>query len=127
MRSAGTDVPARATLAAWLSLFTASGTLVCCALPALFVALGLGAAFAGLVNAAPQLIWLSEHKAGVFGLGAAMLSLAGWMQWRARFAPCPADPALAAACAAGRRWSRRVYWFAVVVYAVGAAFSFLAG
>ena len=33
---------------AWLSLLASGGTLVCCALPALLVSLGLGAALAGL-------------------------------------------------------------------------------
>jgi hypothetical protein len=36
---------------AWLSLAASGGTLVCCALPALLVSLGLGAALAGLVCA----------------------------------------------------------------------------
>jgi len=35
-------------LSAVISLFTASGTLICCALPALFVTIGAGAALAGL-------------------------------------------------------------------------------
>ena len=81
-----------------LSLFTSGGTLVCCALPALLVALGAGAALAGLVTAVPQLIWLSEHKVEVFAVATLMLSISGWLQWRARSLPCPADPALAAAC-----------------------------
>src|SRR6187200_1056050 len=39
------------------ALLASSGTLVCCVLPALMVALGAGAALAGLVTAVPQLIW----------------------------------------------------------------------
>ena len=38
------------------ALFTSFGTLICFALPALFVALGMGAAVAGIVSAVPQLI-----------------------------------------------------------------------
>jgi hypothetical protein len=43
------------------------------------VVLGAGAALAGAVSAFPQLIWLSEHKAWIFGSGAILiaLSLAG--------------------------------------------------
>ena len=45
-----------------VSLFASSSTLVCCALPALLVAVGAGAALSSLVSAVPQLVWLSEHK-----------------------------------------------------------------
>jgi len=48
------------------SLFASSGTLVCCALPALLVALGAGAVLSSLVSVFPQLVWLSEHKEGLF-------------------------------------------------------------
>ena len=37
-----------------LSLLTSGGTLVCCALPALLVALGAGATLASLVAAVPH-------------------------------------------------------------------------
>ena len=48
------------------ALLASSATLVCCVLPAVFVALGAGAALVGLVSAIPQLVWLSEHKLLVF-------------------------------------------------------------
>ena len=111
---------------AFLSLFTSFGTIVCCALPALFVILGMGAAFAGLVSTFPQLIWLSEHKLIVFGAGAALLSLGGILQWNARSITCPTDPALGQACATTRDWSRVIYLVAVGLYLVGALFAFVA-
>ncbi|MFO0449563.1 MAG: hypothetical protein ACK52I_13040 [Pseudomonadota bacterium] len=110
--------------AAAAALLTSSGTLVCCALPALFVALGAGAALAGLVGAIPQLVWLSLHKAWVFGAAGALLVLAGALQWRARSLPCPADAALARQCARLRRIGHGVYAASVVVYALGAAYAF---
>ena len=55
-----------------------------------------------------------------------MLAIAGVFQWRARFAPCPADPALAAACTRQRRLSARVYVVSVAIFAVGAFFAFVA-
>lgn len=116
----------REMLAPTLSLFTSAGTLVCCALPALFVSLGAGAALAGLTSSFPQLIWISEYKAWVFSVAAVMLVIAGWMQWRARYLPCPADPAQARACMRLRRISFGIYIFAVVVYLIGAFFAFVA-
>ncbi len=111
---------------AWLSLLASGGTLVCCALPALLVSLGLGAALAGLVSALPALVWVSEYKAPVFGIAAAMLAAAGALQWRLRTAPCPVDPMLRQACLRTRRWSRWVWVAAVVLFAVGAFFAFVA-
>lgn len=108
------------------SLFASGGTLVCCALPAMLVALGAGAALSSLVVAVPQLVWLSEHKAAVFGLAGLMLAGAGALQWRARSAPCPVDPARRAACLRTRAVSRRVYFASLVVFAVGGWFAFVA-
>ena len=117
-------VPRGSLWAAFGSLLLSGGTLVCCVLPAVMVALGAGAALAGLVSAVPGLVWLSAHKALVFGVAGAGLAAAGWMQWRARFLPCPADPALAAACTRTRRVSAAVYFAGVGIYVLGAFFAF---
>lgn len=108
-----------------LALGAASGTLVCCVLPAVMVALGAGAALAGLVTAVPQLVWLSEHKALVFGVAGGMLVLSGTLLWRARQLPCPADPALALTCARLRRLSVGLWWAAAVATGLGALFAFV--
>ncbi|HWI24437.1 MAG TPA: hypothetical protein VNS59_05885 [Lysobacter sp.] len=120
------QVPLRRNLGvALLTLLASSGTLVCCVLPAVMVALGAGAALAGLVTAVPQLVWLSEHKGGVFGLAFAMLALSGVLLWRARTLPCPADPALALACVRLRRASVVLWWVALACTTLGAAFAFV--
>jgi hypothetical protein len=98
---------------------------VCCALPALLVALGAGAALSSLVSAAPQLVWLSEHKTAVFGLAAAMLVVAGALQWQSRHAPCPVDPQLRDACLRTRKTSLRVYLISVALFAIGGWFAFV--
>ena len=108
------------------ALLASSATLACCVLPAIMVALGAGAVLAGLLSAVPQLVWLSEHKALVFGLGGAMLVIGGWLLKRASALPCPAEPAAAAACIRLRRWSSALYWSAVVAYVVGGAFVLIA-
>lgn len=110
---------------AFLSLFTSTGTLLCCALPALLVALGAGAALSTLVAVVPGLVWVSEYKEVVFGVAGVMLVASGWLQWRARFAPCPVDPAQRDACLRTRRTSARVYLASVLVYAVGGWFAFV--
>ena len=111
---------------AFLSLFTSLGTLVCCALPALFVVLGFGAAFAGIVGNVPQLIWLSENKVWIFCVGAMLLVVGGVLQWQSRTEPCPVGSDLAAACSTTRDWSKIVYIAAVGIYLVGVFFAFAA-
>jgi hypothetical protein len=107
------------------ALLASSATLVCCVLPAVLVALGAGAALAGLVTAVPQLIWLSEHKSLVFSVAGAMLLVSGCALWLGRRAPCPADPALAETCRRLRRISGILYGIAVASFLLGASFAFL--
>jgi hypothetical protein len=109
-----------------LTLFTSSGTLICCALPALLVTLGAGAALSSLIATVPQLVWFSEHKAAVFIAASIMLTLAGILQWRARSLPCPIDPVLAQACMRLRRQSLWMYLLSVAVFAIGGFFAFIA-
>lgn len=115
----------RNAVLAFGALVASSGTLVCCVLPAVMVALGAGATLAGLVGAVPQLVWLSEHKPWVFGIAAAMLAFAGLMLWRARSLPCPADPELARMCGRTRRASTVLYALALAAFLVGATFAFV--
>jgi len=115
----------RGTYLALGALLTSSGTLICCVLPATMVALGAGAALAGLVSAVPQLVWLSAHKAWVFGAAAAMLMLAGYAIWRARSAPCPIDPRAARACMRLRRWNTLLFALALAAFLIGGTFAFV--
>jgi hypothetical protein len=108
-----------------LSLFASSSTLVCCALPALLVALGAGAALSSLVSVFPQVVWLSEHKEALFVIAGLAMAASGALQWRNRNAPCPTEPTLRRACLQTRRASLRVYGFSVLVFSVGAWFAFL--
>ncbi len=114
------------SLAPVLSLFLSAGTLVCCALPALFISLGMGAALAGLVTAVPQMIWLSQYKVAVFSAAGLMLAVAGIMQYRGRNLPCPTDPAQAKACARLRKISFGIYVFSILMFLTGAFFAFIA-
>ena len=111
---------------AYLTLFTSLSTLLCCALPALLVSVGLGAVMAGLATSVPGLVWISEHKAFVFIAAGSMLALNGAWMWLNRNAPCPIDPKLRDACLAGRKMSQTLYMVSVIVFAVGAFFAYVA-
>jgi len=109
-----------------LALFGSFSTLICCALPALFVTLGAGAALIGLVSAVPQLIWLSAHKIPLFIFAGVMLTISGVSRYMSRNAPCPADPAMAKTCGRTRRIGFLVFLFSLAMYASGFFFSFIA-
>jgi len=114
------------TLAPTLSLFASTSTLLCCALPALLVTLGLGASLAGLVTAAPWLVALTAWKGWLFAGSGLMLVAAGLMHRRAARLPCPADKAKAAACMRLRAFSGWMLGISAAVWAVGFFFAFLA-
>jgi len=107
------------------SLFASSSTLVCCAIPALLVALGAGAALSSLVSIFPQVVWLSEHKTELFGIAGLMMIGSGVLQWRNRSAPCPIDPALRDACLKTRKTASAMYAASVVLYLIGGWFAFV--
>ena len=109
-----------------LSLFTSAGTLICCALPALLVTLGMGATLAGFVGAVPWITAISDQKEYVFAGAGIMLALSTLMQWRARNAPCPVDPLKAKACMRLRKASWAILIFSIIVYLIGFFFAFLA-
>lgn len=116
----------RQTLWPSLSLFTSVGTLLCCALPAVMVTLGAGAALAGLVSAVPWLVALSKYKVATFGVAGVMQVVAGIARYFVRHAPCPIDPDAARACMRMRRIGAWLYWASVAIYGVGFFFAFIA-
>ena len=107
------------------SLFASSSTLVCCAIPALIVALGAGAALSSFVSIFPQVVWLSEHKAEMFGFAGLLMIVSGAFQWHNRSAPCPTDPALRDACLKTRKTAGKLYAVSVVLYLIGGWFAFI--
>jgi hypothetical protein len=111
--------------AALTALLASSATLVCCVLPAMLVSLGAGAVVVGLVAAVPQLVWLSEHKAAVFGTATALLIASGaLLRWASRL-PCPVDAGLGRRCMQLRRYGFRLYLVSVGLFFLSAAFAFM--
>ena len=109
-----------------LTLLSSASTLVCCAIPAVLVSLGLGATLAGFVSAFPQLIWLSENKLIVFIVGGGLIALGGIWQYIQKKAPCPIDVKEKEACMRTRKNSYRLYNVSLVFYLVGFFFAFIA-
>ncbi len=111
--------------AAAVSLLFCSGTLVCCALPALLVLLGAGSVLAALLSWFPALVLLSQQKAKVFGLAALALVVAGAGLARSARLPCPSDPGEAHRCRRRLRQARWMYLLSCTAFAVGGFATFM--
>ena len=110
-----------------LTIFASVGTLLCCALPALLVSIGAGAAMASLISAVPQLVSISEHKIMLFIFAGIVIVISGVMSYRNRHLPCPTNPIAARSCRRVRRISTAVFLLSAALYSVGFYFAFIAG
>jgi hypothetical protein len=109
----------------FLSLFTSTGTIFCCALPALLVTIGAGAALSSLISTFPQIVWVSKYKEYIFSAAFILIILSGYLQWQARTLPCPTDKLLAAQCMKARKLSLSIYFTSVVILIIGFTFAFV--
>ena len=115
----------------YLSLFTSLSTLLCCALPSLFVLFGLSATVASVLSQAPWLVTMSHHKGWVFLI--AGLLIAGNFGYVYRVPPKlqakqgACDPNDSAACQTASRLSRVVLWCSAALYLVGCFTAYLLG
>ena len=108
-----------------VTLLASSGTLICCAIPALLVSIGAGAALASFVAIFPQIVWISEYKEIVFAISALLMIIGGILQWRNRNAPCPIDPKLRDACLKTRKTSLQIYLASLLILIIGSWFAFI--
>jgi cbb3-type cytochrome oxidase subunit 1 len=109
----------------FISLFGSMSTLLCCALPVTLVSLGMGATFASLTSAIPQIIWIAEHKNILFILTGALLSLSYFFIKRSESMPCPIDPIQRELCQRSRQFSRLFFWTSTIFYFLGLGFAFI--
>ena len=109
----------------FFSLFAASSTLICCAMPALFVALGAGASFVTLVNTAPLLVSLSKFKIYISVSTFMMLIIAGYFNYASFYSPCPLDPELGKLCLRLKKRSRYIYYLSWFIFLCATTFTYL--
>ena len=109
----------------FLSLFASSSTLICCALPAMFIALGAGATFASLITSFPFLIVLSQYKTSITIFAFIMIIAAGYANYKTYHMPCPADPELGRMCLQTRRRSRIIYYISATIFIFATIFTYI--
>jgi hypothetical protein len=111
---------------AFLSLFTSFSTLFCCALPTLLAAIGAGSVMAAMIANVPGIVLISEHSDEIFIFAGFLLLLTGWLKYKNRYAPCPLDEEKAKACAKSRKINNYIFITSIIIYLIGAFFSYAA-
>jgi hypothetical protein len=119
----------RSALLSYFSLFTSLGTLLCCALPSLFILFGLGASVASLLSSFPWLVSLSRHKNWTFSLAGALIGL-GFVNMyyigpRLRARQCSSENP--SACADASTMSKALLWISALIYSAGFFVAYVLG
>jgi len=112
------------SLASYISLFLSASTLICCALPAILVTLGLGASLASLVGTFPQIVWLSQYKGYLFCLALICLVYATLMQKKQAASDCSLEQK--EACQSIKAKMPAVLMFGWILFLTGFFFAYLA-
>jgi hypothetical protein len=109
-----------------LALFTSVGTLLCCALPALLVTIGLSAVVISAVSAFPWLFPLTKHKEWLFLGAGVLIGLNFMLVYRPQQQVACDVEAGQQGCEVAGRWNKVVLWLSAGVYAVGLLMAYLA-
>ncbi len=112
-----------------VSLFTSFSTLLCCALPALLVALGLGAVMAGLAANVPFLSTLSLYKEWTFSIAALLIGFNFWLVYRKKPTALTCEipkEGSQSACDTVSKWSKKVLWISAILLFIGFFMAFVA-
>lgn len=108
-----------------LSLFTSLSTLICCALPVLFVTLGMGATLVSVISVFPWITIISKYKIYIFILAGLMLILSIFLFWQARNNSCPIDSKQAQICSKMRLLNAIILIISTIIFLIGFFFAFL--
>ena len=106
-----------------LALFTSSGTLLCCALPAAVSTIAGGAAVIGLTSALPWLIPLSRYKDWIF-LGAGIMILISGILTLPPKGTIACFITGGQGCEVAGKFTKMMFWISVSIYGVGAFASY---
>ncbi|MDP6991630.1 MAG: hypothetical protein QGF89_02960 [Candidatus Marinimicrobia bacterium] len=106
------------------TLFTSSGTLLCCVLPAVVATIAGGAAVSSMLSAFPFLIPLSMHKEWIFAIAAILIAINGYMVFKPNQDVACDVEAGEDGCDITGRFNKRMFYISATVLAVGAFFAY---
>lgn len=109
----------------FFSILISSSTIICCAIPALLVSIGAGAALSSIIIYFPHLVFLSIYKIPIFTGALIMLIIAWIIEKKSEKLPCPSDPLLAENCKRLRKQTNIFLKISIFIYFIGFLFAFL--
>lgn len=107
----------------FLALFTSTGTLLCCALPASLAAIAGGSAVVGLMSTFPWLAPLSQHNGWIFLVAGVLIGFNALVSFRPKAAVACAITG-GKGCEVAGSFSRIMLWTSIVVYVIGVFMSY---
>lgn len=109
---------------AFFSLFTSTGTLLCCALPALIATIAGGTAVGSLLTVFPWLVPLSVHKTYIFLIAGTFIIISGFMIFNSKNTnQCSTNGF--ENCQTAKTFSKWMFLFSCAIYFVGVFFAYM--
>ena len=109
----------------FLALFTSTGTLLCCALPAAIAAIAGGAAVGAFVTSFPWLISISHYKGWIFSIALVLIVFSGILTFRPK-GKLACSITGGQGCETASSFSKVMFWISVIIFAIGFFFSYAA-
>lgn len=106
-------------IVSFIALFSSTGTLLCCALPALLAAIAGGAAISAYVAVFPWLIPLSRHKGWIFLVAGVLITINGIFTLRPKGRMACAITG-SQGCEVAGTFTKTIFWIALIIYLIGA-------
>ena len=107
-----------------LTLFTSSGTLLCCVLPAVVATIAGGAAVSSMLSAFPFLIPLSMNKEWIFGVSAILIAINGYIVFKPNQEVACDVEAGEDGCEVTGRFNKQMFYISASVLVMGAFFAY---
>lgn len=106
-----------------LALFTSTGTIFCCALPAAIAGIAGGAAMASFVSTFPWLVPLSQHKDWIFLASGLLIVLSGMLVYRPK-GKLACSITGGRGCEVAGRFTKVTWWTSAGIFTIGAFFAY---
>ena len=107
----------------FLALFTSTGTLLCCALPATIAAIAGGAAVGAFASTFPWLISISHYKGWIFSVALVLIVFSGILTFRPH-GKLACSVTGGKGCQTASSFSRAMFWISVIIYIIGFSFAY---
>ncbi len=107
----------------FFALFTSTGTLICCALPAAVAAFAGGAAVTSMVSAFPWMVTLSAQKEWIFLGAAIMLTISAILIYRPK-GKVACSVTGGQGCEVAERFTKIMFWSSVTIFLIGSFFAY---